>query len=103
MPGGPHGAEAVTRALGRREQVDVDLDVEDVLHAPDVAMAELLDRVEERTTLGDTRGGIDDLVAVHPAPAALDLVLGPERQLGDVHACFHPVRFWIPMAAQRNP
>ena len=87
----PHRTEPTSRSLGRGEQVDVDLDIEDVLHAADVPVPELLDRVEERARFLDAGGGIDDLVAVHLAAPALDLVLWPERQLRDLHARFHLV------------
>src|SRR5205085_5503246 len=67
--------------LGSPQQVEVDLDVEDLLHATDVGVAELLVRVEEGAVPLDTGGGIDDLVAVDPAAPALDLVLRMQRQL----------------------
>ena len=46
-------------------------------------MAELLVRVHEGARALDARGRVDDLVAMHLAPAALQLVLGPERKLRD--------------------
>src|SRR5919206_1689378 len=75
-----HGAE-LTRRLGGAEQVDVDLDIEDLLHAADVVVAELLVRVEEGAPALDAGGRVDDLVAVDTAAPALDLVLWMERQL----------------------
>jgi hypothetical protein len=63
------------------EQVDVDLDVEDLLHAPDVVVTELLVGVEERAAALEARCRVDDLVAVDTAAPALDLVLWMERQL----------------------
>src|SRR5262249_8542125 len=86
-----HRTEAAARALGRDEKVDVDLDFEDVLHAADVAMPELVDRVEERTALRDARRRVDDLVAMNVASPALDLVLRTEGELDDVDAGVHQV------------
>src|SRR5438067_6675194 len=40
-------AEAAAPALGLTQQVDVDLDLVDLLHAPDVRVPELLVRVDE--------------------------------------------------------
>ena len=73
-------AESAAPALGLPQQVDVDLDLVDLLHAADVGVPELLVRVDERARAVDAGGRVDDLVAVHSAPPALDLVLGPERQ-----------------------
>ena len=42
------------------------------------------------TALRDARGRVHDLVAVHPAAPALDLVLRPERQLGRWCHCAFP-------------
>ena len=68
-------AESPAPPLGLTQQVDVDLDLVDLLHAADVRVPELLVRVDERARPVDARGRVDDLVAVHPAPPALDLVL----------------------------
>ena len=75
---GANGAEAAG-ALGRSQEVEVDLDVVHLLHAADVRVAELLVRIEELTAAGGTRGRIHHLVAVDAAPPALDLVLRVER------------------------
>src|ERR671928_2019056 len=75
-----HGAE-LTRRLGGAEQVDVDLDIEDLLHAADVVVPELLVRIEEGAPALDARGRVDDLVAMDAAAPALDLVLRVKRQL----------------------
>src|SRR5262245_60252907 len=76
-----HSAESGPLLLGRLEQVEVDVDGEDTLHAADVRVAELLVRVEERTGPLDARSRVDDLVAVDPAAPALGLVLGTKRKL----------------------
>src|SRR5581483_5872895 len=76
----PDRAEAAAAPLGLAQEVDVDLDVVHLLHAADVRVSELLVRVDERTRTVDAGGGVDDLVAVHPAPPALDLVLRAERE-----------------------
>ena len=82
----PHRAEAAAPRSAVAQQVEVDLDVEDLLHAADVGVPELLERVEERARALDAGAGIDDLVAVDLAAAALDLVLWMERQLGRLAA-----------------
>ncbi len=73
-------AEAVAAELGRAQQVEVDLDRVHLLHAADVRVPELLVRVEERAGALDAGRRVDDLVAVHLAAPALDLVLGAQRQ-----------------------
>jgi hypothetical protein len=78
---GPNSAEARLAGFGFLEELEVDLDPEDLLHAADVRPADLLERVEERARALDTRGRVDDLVAVDPTTAALDLVLRSEREL----------------------
>src|SRR6266542_4320909 len=80
--GRAHGTEAAAPGLGLLEQVEIDLDVEDLLHAADVRVAELLVRIEERAAPLEARAREDDLVAVDIAAAALELVLRPERYLG---------------------
>ena len=62
-------------------QDEVDLDVEDLLHAADVRAAELDERIEERAGALDAGRRVNDLVAVNLAAAALDLVLRMEREL----------------------
>ena len=80
LTGRLHCAELADRLSGP-QQIEVDLDVEDFLHAADVCVAELLVGVEERAVALDAGGGMDDLVAVDSAAATLDLVLGMEREL----------------------
>src|SRR5436190_1935672 len=77
--------KTAARRLGRAEQVEVDVDIEHLLHAPDVRVPELLERVEERTALLETCAGVDDLVAVHSAAAAFGLVLRAQRELARPH------------------
>src|SRR5204863_514648 len=77
----PHGAEAAAPRLGLPQEIEVDPDLVDVLHAADVRVPELLIRVEERAGLLDAGGRVDDLVAVHFAAAAFDLVLRAQREL----------------------
>jgi hypothetical protein len=74
-------AEARGADLCFFQQLEVDLNAEDLLHAADVRPAGFLERIEERARAFDTGRRVDHLVAVHPAAAALDLVLRPERQL----------------------
>jgi hypothetical protein len=81
-PDRSHGTEATTASLGGTEQLEVDLDAVDLLHAADVGVAELLECVHERTCALETGGWIDDLVAVNIAVAALELVLRTKRKLG---------------------
>ena len=64
------------------EQVEVDLDVEHLLHAPHVRVPPRLVGVDERARHRAMQAaGVHDLVAVHLAAAALDLVLRPQREL----------------------
>src|SRR5439155_3751952 len=79
--GRPHCAEAFPLRLGLAQHLEVDLDAVHLLHAADVGMAELFERVEERARALHTGGRIDDLVAVDVTAAALELVLRPERDL----------------------
>jgi len=79
---GLHRAEAALLALGLLEQLEIDLDLVDLLHAADVRAAELLVRVEERAPAVDAGRGVHDLVAMDAAAAAFNLVLGSERELG---------------------
>jgi hypothetical protein len=78
---GLNSTEARFPGFGFLEELEVDLDREHLLHAADVRPADFLERVEERAGAGDAGARIDDLVAVDPAAAALDLVLGAERKL----------------------
>jgi hypothetical protein len=78
---GPNSTEARFPGFSFLEELEVDLDPEDLLHAADIRAAGFLERVEERARPLDTGRGVDDLVAVDPAPAALDLVLRAEREL----------------------
>jgi hypothetical protein len=78
---GLNSTEARCSGFRFLQQLEVDLDAEDFLHAADVGPPRLFEGVEEGTRAGDTGGGIDDLVAVNPAAAALDLVLRAERKL----------------------
>jgi hypothetical protein len=78
---GPDSTEARGTGFGFAEQLKVDLDREDLLHAADVGPPHLLERVEEGTRPLEASARVNDLVAVDPAPAALDLVLRPERKL----------------------
>src|SRR3989442_7090574 len=75
-----HPAEAVPAALSRAQQVDVDLDLEDLLQATHVGVAELAVRVDERARALDAGGRVDDLVAMNLAAPALGLVLRVERE-----------------------
>ena len=79
-PPGAHCAEATALGLGGLEQRQVDLDVEHLLHAPHVRPSPGLVRIDERARHAQAGPGIDDLLAVDGAVAALDLVLGPERE-----------------------
>ena len=81
-PCAPRRRRTRRAALGRPQQVEVDLDVEHPLHAPHVRVAERLVGVDERARPLDARTRVDDLVAVHLAAPALDLVLRPQGQLG---------------------
>src|SRR5690242_796207 len=76
-----HRAEAGARRLRLDQEIEVDLDVEDLLHAANVRVAELLVCVEERATPLGAGGRVDDLVAVHLAAPAFDFVLRPEWEL----------------------
>lgn len=80
LPICPHGAE-LSSLLGLEHQRQIDLDVEDLLHAADVRAAELDERIEERAGALDAGRRVDDLVAMNLAAAALDLVLWMEREL----------------------
>ena len=80
LPTGPNSTEARGPGFGFLQELKVDLDGEDPLHAPHVGAADFLERVEEGTRPRETGGRVDDLVAVNSTPAALDLVLGPERE-----------------------
>src|SRR5581483_1597488 len=73
-------AETRLADLRRAQHVHVDLDVVHLLHAADVRVAPRVVRVDERAAAGETRSGVDDLVAVDVAAAALRLVLRVQRQ-----------------------
>jgi len=79
-PAGPHGAE-LSALLGLEHQREIDLDVENLLHAADVGPPQLDERIEERARALDAGRRVDDLVAMNLAAAALDLVLWMEREL----------------------
>src|SRR5689334_22290356 len=72
-PPSPHAAEAAAAALGRLEDVEVDLDVEDFLHAAHVRPAPGLVGVDERARAVETRARVHDLVAMNLTAPALDL------------------------------
>ena len=80
--GGADAAEALSPSLRCPQQVEVDLDPVDLLHAADVGVTPRLVRVDERARALDARPGVHDLVAVHLAATTLDLVLRAERKLG---------------------
>ena len=91
-----NGAEAAAARLGLLEQVEVDLDVVDLLHAPDVRVAPRLVGVDERTRHPEARSGVDDLLAVDVAVAARHLVLDPERELDPCWSFLHdPIVFTV--------
>src|SRR6266542_4563233 len=77
----PDGTEAVAAAAFRlAQQIEVDLDLVDLLHAPHVGVPELLVGVDERAGAVHAGGRIDHLVAVDGAATALHLVLRAKRQ-----------------------
>jgi hypothetical protein len=78
---GLNSTEARCSGFGFLQELEVDLDPEDFLHAPDIGAADFLEGVEERAGALDTGSRVDDLVAVDPAAAALDLILWTEREL----------------------
>jgi len=80
---GLDSTEARGSGFGFLQELEVDLDAKDLLHAAHVRPADLFEGVEERARAGDAGGRVDDLVAVDPTPAALDLVLRPERELAE--------------------
>jgi hypothetical protein len=80
---GLDGTEARGSGFGFLQELQVDLDAEDFLHAAHVGPADLFEGVEEGTRAGDAGGWVDDLVTVDPAPTTLDLVLRPERELAE--------------------
>ena len=77
---GADGAEPAPFGLGRLEQREIDLDVEDLLEAADVRAAPGLVGVHERAAHAKAGGGVDDLLAMDGAVAAFDLVLNAERE-----------------------
>src|SRR3990172_2066070 len=78
---GPHGPETALAPLRFLEQVEVDLDVVDLLHAADVGVSPLPVGVEEGAGALDAGGRVDDLVAMDGAAATAGFVLGPERKI----------------------
>ncbi len=91
-----HGAEAAAARLGLLEEVEIDLDVVDLLHAPDVRVPPRLVGVDERTRHPQARTGVDDLLAVDVAVAARHLVLDPERELDPCWSFLHdPIVFTV--------
>jgi len=91
--GCPDRPEALAPRFRLAQEVEVDVDCEDVLHAADVRMPELLVRVEEGAAALDAGGWIHDLVAVNFAATAFDLVLRSEWKLARrgrrLLACLH--------------
>jgi hypothetical protein len=77
-----HRAEPTSLLLRRLQEVQVDLDPVHLLHAADERVPVIFVRVQERAIALDASARIDNLVAVHVAPATLDLVLRMERKLG---------------------
>ena len=69
-PRRPHRSEAFPPGFGLVQHLEVDLGVVHALHAADVRVTELLERVQERTRTLDASGGIDDLAA-HPGDVVL--------------------------------
>jgi hypothetical protein len=82
LPDCLHGPEASRPSHRIMEDVDVELDHVDLLHAPDVPMSPLLVCIDEGAGALDASGWVDDFVAVDLAPSALGLLLRPERQQG---------------------
>src|SRR5262245_183955 len=80
LPRRADGAEAAALLRGEQE-VEVDLDVEDLLHAADVGVPDFLERVQKRAVLLHAGAGMNHLVAVDVAAAAADLVLWPKWEL----------------------
>ena len=78
---GADGTEAAPSRLGLLEEVEIDLDVVDLLHAADVRVPVRLVRIEEGAGVRDAGGRMDDLVAVDAAAPALGLLLRPKRKL----------------------
>ena len=76
-PSGLHSAETLTPASELTQQVDVDLDVEHLLHAPHVGVPPRLVRVDERAAARNAGAGVDDTCrraprsgGTRPRPAA---------------------------------
>ncbi len=74
-------AEALTRLLELAQRVEVDLDVEHALHAPDVRVTPGLVGVHEGARATDAGAGVDNPVAVHLAPTTLELLLRSQRDV----------------------
>jgi len=108
LPHRADGAEPPAAALCLAKQVDVDLDLVDLLHAADVGVPELFVRVHEGARAVDAGRRVDDLVAVHAAPPAFDLVLRPERKrLGrnarELHTVIVGTRVSAPQVLTNGP
>jgi len=100
--GGADPTESVASLLGGAQQVEIELDRVDPLHAPDILVPPGLVCVDERARPLDARAGIDDLVAVDLAPPTFDLVLRPERELdGGLYSLVHD-RIVVTVAAARK-
>jgi hypothetical protein len=78
---GPDSTEARGSGFGFLQELEIDLDSKDLLHAADIRAADLLEGIEEGAGSLDAGCRVDHLVAVHSAAAALDLVLRAERKL----------------------
>src|SRR5262249_61401135 len=78
-----HRAEAGPPAFRGAQEIDVDLHLEDLLHAADVGVAELLVGVDEGARAPEAGGRIHDLVAVHVAPLAAHLLLWSQGEAGE--------------------
>jgi len=83
LPDRLYAAESAFPVLGLAEELEVDLDLVDLLHAADVGSAPLLVGVEEGTRALDAGSRVDDLVAVDPAAPTLGFLLRAERKGAD--------------------
>ena len=100
-PASTDGAESAASGLRLFEQLEVDLDLVDLLHAADVRVPPGLVRVDERARHPEARAGVHDLLAVDVAVAAGDLVLDTERELDPCDGFVHvPIVFTTRCRAQ---